>query len=84
MGIEHRMKDESDTEYWKCPHCNAVGELETATSLCVECGEGVEPHESPATWLEFWEYCNSLKTQLAETTTISHTKAPTIKEPLCQ
>jgi hypothetical protein len=28
MGIEHRMKDEDDDNFWKCPHCGAVEEFD--------------------------------------------------------
>lgn len=67
MGIEHRMKDEEDDNFWKCPHCGAVEELfENELSKdqkveCSECGDKSVPHDYPATWDDFWIYCQSLK-----------------------
>jgi len=28
MGIEHRMKDEEEDNFWKCPFCGAVEEFD--------------------------------------------------------
>lgn len=66
MGIEHRIKEKQDDNFWKCPHCGCIEEL--ATSLpkniaieCSECEEKAIPHDHPATWEDFWRYCQSLK-----------------------
>tara|TARA_R110000822_G_scaffold62559_1_gene154172 strand:- start:6679 stop:6888 length:210 start_codon:yes stop_codon:yes gene_type:complete len=67
MGIEHRMKDETDDNYWKCPHCGAVEELfekdlpKDQRVECSECGDKSEPHDNMVTWEDFWVYCQSLK-----------------------
>lgn len=66
MGIEHRMKDETDDNFWKCPHCGAVEEFDPNMPkeyevICNECGDVAEPHECLATWEDFWVYCQSLK-----------------------
>jgi DNA-directed RNA polymerase subunit RPC12/RpoP len=74
MGIEHRMKDETDDNYWKCPHCGVVEELQGCKASqfdmgmpkdnaieCSECGDKSEPHDNMATWEDFWVYCQSLK-----------------------
>jgi len=66
MGIEHRMKDEDDNNFWKCPHCGAVEEFDTDMPKtnrvkCSECGDKSEPHSNLATWEDFWVYCQSLK-----------------------
>lgn len=62
MGIEHRMKDEVEADYWKCLQCGAVNELIADTDHCPECGEPNNNHYYPATWQDFWEYCQRLKT----------------------
>lgn len=66
MGIEHRMKDEQDDVFWKCPECGCVEELaksmpNTKPIECAECGEESVPKDNLATWEDFWEYCRSLK-----------------------
>lgn len=66
MGIEHRMKDEADDNFWKCPHCGAVEEFDmdmpkSQRVECSECGDKSEPHECLAAWEDFWVYCQSLK-----------------------
>jgi hypothetical protein len=65
MGIEHRMKDEADDNFWKCPHCGFVEEFpytpKEAKIECNECGDKSDPHDNMATWEDFWVYCQSLK-----------------------
>jgi hypothetical protein len=66
MGIEHRMKDETNDSFWKCPFCNAVSELlpefpKGKRLKCLECEQKCCPHDNPATWEDFWVYCQSLK-----------------------
>lgn len=66
MGIEHRMKDEADDNFWKCPHCGCVEEFATSISNtqsaeCSECNEESVLYDHLATWEDFWVYCQSLK-----------------------
>lgn len=66
MGIEHRMKDETDDNFWKCPFCGAVEEFnpdmpKSRKVTCSECEDESAPHENLATWEDFWVYCQSLK-----------------------
>jgi DNA-directed RNA polymerase subunit RPC12/RpoP len=60
------MKDETDDNFWKCPHCGAVEEFDLdmpkSTRIeCSECGDKSEPHSNLAMWEDFWVYCQSLK-----------------------
>lgn len=68
MFIEHSMKEYDDTGFWMCPHCGAVTETLKANYgpedevECRECGDSAAPRQHPATWKDFWDYCNTLKT----------------------